>query len=57
MGREIERTGQFPKVILVKDSLIQISGFTLTSLLEVTGLDDFCYREFFEQFYPQFHLP
>jgi hypothetical protein len=57
MGREIERTGQFPKVILVKDSLIQISGFTLTSLLEVTEPDDFCYREFFEQFYPQFHLP
>jgi len=56
MGRKIERTGQFPKVIPVKDSLIKVSGFMLTRFLEVTELVDFCYREFFEQFYPQFHL-
>ena len=57
MGRKIEGTGQFPKVIPVKDSLIKVSGFVLKRLLEVTGSVDFCYREFFEQFYPQFHLP
>ena len=57
MGREIERTGQFPKVISFKDSLIKVSDFVLTRLLKVTGPGDFCYREFFEQFYPQFHLP
>ena len=56
MGRKIERTGQFSKVIPFKDSLIKVLGFMLTRLLEVTGPDDFCYRELFEQFYPQFHL-
>ena len=56
MGRKIEGTGQFPKIIPIKDSLIKVSGFMLIRLLEVTGPVDFCYREFFEQFYPQFHL-
>ena len=57
MGRKIEGTGQFPKIIPIKDSLIKVSDCSLKRLLEVTEPDDFYCREFFEQFYPQFHRP